>query len=150
MNDMNDIAKQSAAGRLRKALELEKLGSSSAARQLNILPQYISMALNEKFWDKMPKSAWDRILLWVNSGETLHHFKIPIGEPVKEEKRKELPPKIISRTPIQNTDNKLTVPPAVNKIEPKQEQQFTDTARLKVCLDIEINLVINGQKIQIK
>ena len=33
--------------------------------------------------------------------------------------------------------------------QPAPDQQFTDTARLKVALDIEINLVINGQKIQL-
>jgi hypothetical protein len=33
--------------------------------------------------------------------------------------------------------------------QPITEQQFTDTARLKIALDIEINLLINGQKVEI-
>lgn len=33
---------------------------------------------------------------------------------------------------------------------PQPNQQFTDTARLKVALDIEINLVVNGQKVSVK
>jgi hypothetical protein len=33
---------------------------------------------------------------------------------------------------------------------PEPGQQFTDTARLKVALDIEINLVVNGQKVQVR
>jgi len=35
--------------------------------------------------------------------------------------------------------------------DPEPEvRQYTESARLKVCLDIEINLVINGQKVQVK
>ena len=45
--------------------------------------------------------------------------------------------------------SKLTAPFAVEEKEPGPDIQFTDTARLKVALDIEINLVINGQKIHI-
>lgn len=157
---MNDIAKKSASERLVKAMEFEKLGPSEVGRKLGILPQYITMAKQEKFWPKMPRSAWDRILHWVNSGETIHHYKPPI----------ELAPKEISRRPagekteqMQVTKNNLPVykdppkmperteaPLAVKKITPSPDVQFTDTARLKVALDIEINLVINGQKINLK
>jgi len=152
MNEMNDIAKQSASIRLRKAMELEKITTNETARQLNIKPQYLSMALNEKTWNKLSKAAWDRILFWVNSGETLHHFKIPNGEVVLGMKKPiiELPPKEISRTKPEDKPDKITAPLAVEKKQPDPGQDFTDTARLKVCLDIEINLVINGQKVQIR
>ncbi|MEN6569030.1 MAG: hypothetical protein ABFC18_03355 [Rikenellaceae bacterium] len=149
---MNDIAKKSAAERLIKAMELEKLGPSDTGRKLGILPQYVTMSKQEKYWPKMPKSAWDRILHWVNTGETLHHYKPPI----------ELAPKEIARKPIENSrvateeetkkiidSMKLPAPLAVEKLTPAPDVQFTDTARLKVALDIEINLVVNGQKIQI-
>lgn len=165
MSDINDVAKRSAAERLLKAMQLEKLGPSDAARKLNILASYVSMSKQEKYWPKMPKSAWDRILLWCNTGETLHHFKIPNGEVKKEEAkltnwpskdemkpRIELPPKEIARKPAEiiKPDEKITAPLAVEKSVPLPTQEFTDTARLKVCLDIEINLVINGQKISLK
>jgi len=157
MSEINDVAKRSAAERLVKAMQLEKMGPFDAARKLNILAQYISMSKQEKFWPKMPKSAWDRILLWCNTGETLHHFKVPNGEVKKDDIKKkviELPPKEISRKPpdIVNPDEKITAPLEleVEKLSPALTQEFTDTARLKVCLDIEINLVINGQKISLK
>jgi hypothetical protein len=38
----------------------------------------------------------------------------------------------------------------IQPIDPDPTLQRTETARLKVCLDIEINLVINGQKVQVK
>jgi hypothetical protein len=47
-------------------------------------------------------------------------------------------------------DNNITEPLKVKPIAPAPVQQFTDTARLKVALDIEINLVVNGRKVQVK
>ena len=159
MNEMNEIAKRSASERLQKAMGLEKLRPSDTARHLNILPQYVTMSKSEKYWPKMPKSAWDRILLWVNSGETLHHFKPPV----------ELPPKEISRKPAEVKPEETVKPELdfIQPIDPEPEiqkgqliqklsksvrinpvQQLTDTdARLKISLDIEINLMINGKKI---
>jgi hypothetical protein len=156
MNEMNDIAKRSAAERLKKAMDLEKMGPSEAARHLNILGQYISMSKQEKFWPKMPKSAWDRILFWCNSGETIHHFKLPSDEIILQPKAKVekgiIPDGnfIKNQKQIIDSVNKIIAPLAVEKAKPDPGQDFTDTARLKVCLDIEINLVINGQKVQVK
>jgi hypothetical protein len=79
---MNDIAKQSCIERLKKAMDLEKMTTGDTARHLNLNPCYISMALNEKSWVKLPKSSWERLILWCNSGSTLSHFKIPEGEEI--------------------------------------------------------------------
>ena len=38
----------------------------------------------------------------------------------------------------------------VKEVLPPPGDHFTDTARLKVALDIEINLVINGQKVNLR
>ena len=38
----------------------------------------------------------------------------------------------------------------VKPLPKTEEVQFTDTARLKVALDLEINLVVNGQKVQVR
>jgi len=139
-------AKRSAVERLKKAMELEKIGPSETARKLNILPVYISMALNEKYWDKLSKAAWDRILFWCNSGETIHHFKIPQGEAVVEEKKKAVVKKSLTTSAksaqVEPSNEKMITPAGPS-------QDFTDTARLKVCLDIEINLVVNGQKVRV-
>lgn len=37
----------------------------------------------------------------------------------------------------------------VEKAIPSPGTEFTDTARLKVCLDVEINLSVNGQKVKV-
>lgn len=76
---MNVIAKQAAAGRLRKAMELEKLSTNQTASCLGLNPQYVSMFLNEKLWPKCPTYAFERLLDWCNSGSLLRSYKIPAG-----------------------------------------------------------------------
>ena len=44
---------------------------------------------------------------------------------------------------------KIIPPLPVEPVTPEPNQQFTETARLKVELDIEIYLVVNGQKVKI-
>ena len=48
---------------------------------------------------------------------------------------------------LEREAEKLQTP--VKSVIPEPGNQFTDTARLKVELDIEINLVVNGQKVKI-
>lgn len=161
MNELNDIAKRSAAERLVKAMQLEKIGPSEVARFLNILPQYVTMAKQEKYWPKMPRSAWDRILLWCNSGETLHHFKIPNGEIKKEESKPkiELPPKEIARRPVEKqefkgiysylADQKPNIKPKaeIEVIPPGPECiEEMDAVKIKIIIDMQI--YINGKEIK--
>lgn len=194
---MNDICKQSTMERLSHKIEVEKLKTSEIGRGLGISPNYISMILNEKHWKKCPKSAWERVLNFINSGYTLSQYaeKCPAHKPeeVKEDSKPEhpivrvkpealearkkelaerekptevktvlvprpielnIPPEVAEK--IKEADRqmdeilkerkpKVTHPLAVEAIQPKQE--FTDTARLKIALDIEINLVVNGHKV---
>lgn len=44
----------------------------------------------------------------------------------------------------------VTAPLKVEKAIPPEGDHFTDTARLKVCLDVEINLVVNGKRVNIR
>lgn len=180
---MNEIAKKSASERLVKAMDHEKLGPSEVGRKLGLLPQYITMAKQEKFWPKMPRSAWDRILHWVNSGETIHHYKPPIELAPKEISRKpaEVKPEVIeSNIPnikevakeagynlirkavdksieIQreaeagNPEPILSLDNVLNAIKVNPAHHLADTnTRLKISLDIEINFIVNGQKINMK
>jgi hypothetical protein len=156
---------------------------------LGINGTYLSMILNKNTWGKCPKSAWEAVLNWLNSGYTLAQFskKFPVKEqPKKEseqplikikpgvlearqrvlaerEKEKSMEPILTPasdefiKTAMQGTDKPekpaeqvikeavKTHPLAVESLQPKQE--FTDTARLKIALDIEINLVVNGHKV---
>lgn len=85
---INEQAKHASVARLRKAIELEKLATTHAASCLGLNPCYLSMALNEKSWIKMPAYAWDRLICWCNSGLTLKSFKIPDGVQVYQAKDK--------------------------------------------------------------
>ena len=200
---MNDIAKKATMEKLLHTIEVEKLESKSEiARKLGIRSNYISMILNEKQWPHCPKSAWEGVLNWLNSGWTLRQYaeKYPVKETEKKEEVKtvlvpkpieiNMPPELQEKIkeadkqmdailkepvkkhpkpyPVNGDDIKemhgatpdtshpteqitgtkeaiKTHPLAVEALQPKQE--FTDTARLKIALDIEINLVVNGHKV---
>ena len=84
---MNEIAKQTAAGRLRKAMELEKLSTNQTASCLGLNPQYVSMFLNEKLWPKCPAHAFERLIHWCNHGTTLKSYNHPEGTYKQAEKK---------------------------------------------------------------
>lgn len=88
---MNVIAKQAAAGRLRKAMELEKLSTKETASCLGLNPTYISMFFNEKLWPKCPAHAFERLLHWCNHGTTLKGYNHPDGTYGRVEKKDQEP-----------------------------------------------------------
>jgi hypothetical protein len=67
---------------LREAMDKEGLHTRDAARLLNINPCYISMALNDKSWDHLGISAWERIEDWMFTRGPLAEYKFPEGEAV--------------------------------------------------------------------
>ena len=88
---MNVIAKQAAAARLRKAMELEKLSTKNTASCLGLNPTYISMFLNEKLWIKCPAYAFERLIHWCNHGTTLKSYNHPEGTHIQAEKKVQEP-----------------------------------------------------------
>ena len=94
---MNEIAKTQTQTKLVKAMEHEGLRPSEAAAIIGIMPNYISMIKNPNQWDKCPSKAWDAVLLWVNSGQSLKEYSEKHGKVLPPEKPHiELPPKVIS------------------------------------------------------
>jgi hypothetical protein len=91
---MNDIAKKSVADRFLTAIKKENLVAKEAGAIVGILPAYISMMKNPKYWANCPAKAWDAVLAWVKSGYTLHGWKTkkPVKE-VVEKVEKPVPPK---------------------------------------------------------
>lgn len=166
---METLNRKEISEALREAMNKEDLHSRATATALNLNPCYISMALNPKSWDSMSNPAWLRLEEWYETREAIPLFKIPDGEEIWKPKerysgeRKEA----ISmglRAPNKNKEEdkkivekvKKTDPPPVQdkqvkevKTKPEQKQEFTDAVRLKVALDIEINLVVNGQKVHL-
>jgi len=147
---MNEIAKTNIKTKLDKAIESEKIAINEVANSIGILPQYISMIRNEKTWDKVSKGAWESILNWINSGQTIKEYGKKHGK-VCPEKHEPLQGTVISKIitePVthkkSDSKNNLTAPDLPEYLEE------IETVRLKIALDMEINLFINGQKIQLR
>jgi len=170
---------------LNETLTREDLSKREASEMLGIKPQYISLILNEKYWDSCSAKIWEKVEAWHTSRLPLKEWQ-HIGpftcQPLESEKNSEnepeKPPEIIQKekeykqkrveasklkvkqkrktdpdkiqaeafSKYSSTEAPFPVIPAV--VAP--DVQFTDTARLKVALDIEINLVVNGQKVQVR
>jgi hypothetical protein len=168
---MDNIRKRVLMDSLKEAMSKEDLNTRAAARCLNLNPCYLSMAQNPNSWDAMGKAPWERIELWADTRDKLSSFVIPEGEEIWKPKEKGDPqykskkkqPDTIT-TPVDDSnmfnalkkekekkafrEGKKEVDEIVKKHMP--DQQFIDTARLKVALDIEINLTVNGQNVQLQ
>lgn len=169
---MNDIAKENIQKKLIKAMETEGVSSEFVARVFEVNSSYLSWLKRPAYWNKLGSPIWEKLLLWVNSGQTLkqyaekkgkfmpkkpleekhEHSTIPID--LKEEKQKEA----ISSEQSTTTDVLIKVKPGV--IEKRQEElaerncdvdlRMTNTIeKQKIVIDIEINILLNGQKIKL-
>lgn len=166
---MNEIAKKATAEKLVRTMEVEGLKNKvDMGRKLGIHGNYISMILNEKTWFKCPNHAWEAVLNWLNSGYTLEQYAKKYPPVIKVEKsidgkkweevatvpegtkNIEIPdcpilPDMDKPAEQVIRESVKTHPLTIEALQSKQE--FTDTARLKIALDIEINLVVNGHKV---
>jgi hypothetical protein len=74
MTPLNDIAKRATAERFLKAIQHEKLSKGEAGRNIGLIPAQVSYVNNEKYWDRLGNSGWDKILAWVNSSYSLKEY----------------------------------------------------------------------------
>lgn len=172
---MNDIAKERISSKLLKAIADEGMTTTEVSKALGINhDHYVSMIKNQKLWNKAPKSAWDAALQWINSGQTLkgyssqHSRVLPRkDEPMPKDHQVPFVPDIENVevkqraiTAIQKTAQTVkeeaqrnegeNAPFACQRLKnANTEQYFTDTASMKVVLDVDLNLnlVINGKRI---
>lgn len=153
--DLTETQKHSISEKLNRAIEAEHIMLMEAARNLGTAANYLSMIRNTTQWHKCAKSGWEAVSLWANSGQKLSeygasHGRIMITPEVKQKlvaETKEALKKEVSEKPVDKVNLTILLP--VEPVTPEPGNQFTDTARLKVELDIEINLVVNGQKVKI-
>lgn len=151
---------------LKEAMIKEELHTSQAAKYLNLAPYYISMAQNEKSFAAMGVAPWIRIKEWMETRMKISEFTIPEGEPIwtvsgKPEKKeeKEVPADDKQSTPSGKKPKKevkkkwrsVKIEAEVKQKSPTPEMDFTleSADHKKFIFDIEINLVINGQRIQL-
>ena len=73
---------------LKEHIDREELHTSEVGKCLNINPMYISLAKNEKHWDGLSKTAWDRLSEWFLTRGTIKDFQIPEGEEIYKPKEK--------------------------------------------------------------
>ena len=159
--DLTETQKHSISEKLNRAIEAEHIMLMEAARNLGTAANYLSMIRNATQWHKCAKSGWEAVSLWANSGQKLSEYSTAHGRIAMSENN-ELKPEV-KKVLIAETKEalkkeatekpadkvKLAKPLPVDPITPEPGQQFTETARLKVELDIEIYLVVNGQKVKI-
>ena len=83
---MNEIVKKNIQEKLIEAMDKESLKPGQVAKFLNLIPGYISMIKNENHWGKCPRTAWETVLLWINSGESMKVYSEKQVEIKKENK----------------------------------------------------------------
>jgi hypothetical protein len=74
MTQLNDIGKRATAERFLRAIQREKISKSEAGANIGFTLVQVSYVNNEKYWDRLGNSGWDKILAWVNSGYTLKEY----------------------------------------------------------------------------
>lgn len=144
---MTDQFKEITKVKVLDAMIAEGLTNKEAASAIGIPGNYLSMIKHPDQWPKCPAQAWVKTVNWVNSGQTLREYAVKHGKVrLDPEPPQEAPQKRIEELA---KERKITAPLKVEKAIPSPGTDFTDTARLKVCLDVEINLSVNGQKVQL-
>jgi hypothetical protein len=167
--------KEESARHLIEQMNREELNTRATAGFLNLNPIYISMVQNKTSWDSMSRVSWERIIEWHDTREKISEFRIPEGEEIWKPKEKinttEVSTPVIKEKKEKKKPDKIKRDPAPPVTDPTPGAEKNDTsgapehlpaavnaellvsepetARLRVALDIEINLVINGQRINL-
>lgn len=71
---MNEIAKRATAERFLKALRKERLSKTNAGANIGLTPAQVSYLFNDKFWDRLGITYWEKVLKWANSGYSLMEY----------------------------------------------------------------------------
>ena len=101
---MNDIAKKATADKFLRALEKEQLSKTEAGACIGFSAPNVSYLFNEKYWDRLGITYWDKLLAWVNSGQSLKEYSEKHGKVLTVKSPPE--PKVTDP----DTEKKETVP----------------------------------------
>lgn len=77
---MNEIAKKATADKFLRALEKEGLSKSDAGACIGFAAPHVSYLFNEKYWERLGIEYWDKLLAWVNSGQSLVEYSEKHGK----------------------------------------------------------------------
>jgi len=84
---MNDIAKQATADKFLQALKKEHLSKKEAGKCIGFTDVQVSYLFNKHYWDRLGNVYWDKVLVWVNSGQGLKEFGVKHGKVVTVDMR---------------------------------------------------------------
>jgi len=102
---MNDIAQKATADKFLSAIKKEGLSKKEAGASIGLIPAQVSYLFNDKYWERLGNTYWDRVLAWVNSGQSLKEYSEKHGKVVAETK----PEKSVSKTNETVPDKPKTV-----------------------------------------
>jgi hypothetical protein len=145
---MNNTSKENVMTRLKNALENESIKTSEAGKILGTNPIYISMIKNPDTWKNVPKSAWEIVLKWINTGQKLKEYSIKHGKVILEKNNYADPLILIKdeekslKSEINNNEGKIA-----NLNDDVSETFNVSDSYAKIHIDIEINLIINGKRL---
>jgi len=77
---MNEIAQKATAEKFLLAIEKEHLSKKVAGECIKLVPAQVSYLFNEKYWSRLGNTYWDRVLAWVNSGQSLKEYSEKHGK----------------------------------------------------------------------
>jgi len=147
---MNDIAKKAASDKFLNALEKENLSKAEAGSCLDLVAAQVSYLFNEKYWSRLGRSGWYKILKWVNSGQGLKEYSEKHGKVLPEKKHSEVAndeiemlrknlsnyKQIVPENININTDDLLKTDLRIPRV-PKKERANLDRDETKPSLDKE-------------
>ena len=77
---INEVAKQNCQSRIYIALAKEDLKNSEAGEILGVAVYDLLHIKNREHWGKVSTMAWNKVLAWVNSGQTLREYAVKHGK----------------------------------------------------------------------
>ena len=87
---MNDIAQKATADKFLSALKKEGLSKHEAGSIIGLMSEQVSYLFNEKYWSRLGNPCWDKVLAWVNSGQSLREYSENHGKVLQEKKHSEV------------------------------------------------------------
>ena len=129
---MNNTARENIRVRLEAALYKEVLTVSRGAEILGISRPQISWIKNPPLWCNLVDSPWEKVLAWVNSGQTLVEWEKKHGHVLPQEKGSV---KIKHETKLLNEIMKEPQPEAIPKADITDEpwlNDLPDDPRIKI------------------
>ena len=138
---MTSTDKEHIMNELRASMNREELHTRQVAKCLNLMPAYISMALNPKSWDSMSKAAWSRLEEWYLSRDKITNFQLPVGEAlyVVKEKTYKTTPKATEEPDEHSPESALYAALITSVLSGKKQQPKTHRQKAGKSVRLVIN-----------